>query len=56
MGMASGFVSVEEADSSNVSANTHFSDLLYRLKKTKKVVVVTGAGISVNSGIPVRVF
>lgn len=32
----------------------HLRDVANALLKAKKVVVITGAGISTNSGIPVR--
>lgn len=35
-------------------ASELLQDVADRLGKSKKVVVVTGAGISTNSGIPVR--
>lgn len=36
------------------SSEEHLQDVANALLKARKVVVITGAGISTNSGIPVR--
>ena len=48
------FISILQNDQQEDSqTKNQFNSLVAKLKKCKKVVVVAGAGISVNSGIPV---